>query len=80
MGATINPPAYPGAEIEEGGAEIVMATIFGFYLFSTTIIGPHSQLGYEPTRPPELKQLAGKTYHRFAMLTFSDLAVCGCKG
>ena len=34
-GAPTRPP--PGAEIGEGGAEIVMATIFNFYLFSTEI-------------------------------------------
>ena len=37
-GAPTRPP--PGAEIWEGGAEIVMATIFELYLFSTTISRP----------------------------------------
>ena len=37
--AAINPPANPGAEIGERGAEIVMATSICLYLFSTTISG-----------------------------------------
>ena len=53
-------PAYPGTEIGEGDAEIVMATIL-IYLFCTTISGTHSQLGCQPTRPPELKQVAGNS-------------------
>ena len=85
MGATIDPPAYPGAEIEEGGAEIVMATILEFYLFSThfcfdlfltTISSPPPNSGvYPPTHLTETS--SRQTYHKFAVLTFYQMADCG---
>ena len=47
----INPPANPGAEIGERGAEIVMATSICLYLFSTTISG-HPFPTRVSTHPP----------------------------
>ena len=56
----IQPAPQPRDRDWGRGAEIVMATIFGFICFLQQFQGSHSQLGCQPTRPPELKQVAGK--------------------
>ena len=56
----IIPPPTQGPRLEGGRGRNCYGHNFRFYLFSTTIAGPrpHSQLGCQPTHPPELKQVA----------------------
>ena len=71
----INPPPNPGTEIGEGEPKLLWPQFLEFICSLQQFQGTPSQLGCQPTRPPELKQVAGKRNTVCGLNLFMELAM-----